>query len=104
MVNDVSIPTSTDDASASSEGGAAYDADDARPTFVWGENVNEAIYRFLKHEIAIKRDYDQKMRNLNPSGQITEPKICLKEECQARDSMTLVHNRSSIYERKLYRI
>nr|POE60443.1 dna replication licensing factor mcm4 [Quercus suber] len=49
------------------------------------------------------------MRNLNPSdvermvslkdpvvinrGQITEPKICLKEECQARDSMTLVHNR-----------
>ncbi|KAL4598481.1 hypothetical protein ACB092_11G062300 [Castanea dentata] len=34
------------------------------------------------------------VRNLNPSGQITEPKkICLKEECQARDSMTLVHNR-----------
>ncbi|XP_050279550.1 DNA replication licensing factor MCM4-like [Quercus robur] len=32
------------------------------------------------------------MRNLNPSGQITEPKICLKEECQAMDSMTLVHN------------
>ncbi|KAL0008972.1 hypothetical protein SO802_010474 [Lithocarpus litseifolius] len=33
------------------------------------------------------------VRNLNPSGQITEPKICLKEECQARYSMTLVHNR-----------
>lgn len=27
------------------------------------------------------------------SGQITEPKLCLKEECQAKDSMTLVHNR-----------
>ena len=34
--------------------GEGYDADDARPTFVWGtnisvEDVNEAIYRFLKH-------------------------------------------------------
>jgi DNA replication licensing factor MCM4 len=47
-------PSSTDDAAASSEGGDGYDADDARPTFVWGtnisvEDVNEAIYRFLKH-------------------------------------------------------
>lgn len=27
------------------------------------------------------------------SGRIAEPRICLKEECQARNSMTLVHNR-----------
>ena len=27
------------------------------------------------------------------SGRITEPTRCLKEECQARNSMTLVHNR-----------
>ena len=46
MVNDVSIPTSTDEAPASSEGGAGYDADDARPTFVWGENVNVCLSVF----------------------------------------------------------
>lgn len=27
------------------------------------------------------------------SGRITEPKLCIKEECQAKNSMTLVHNR-----------
>uniref|UniRef100_A0A2N9GXC5 DNA replication licensing factor MCM4 n=1 Tax=Fagus sylvatica TaxID=28930 RepID=A0A2N9GXC5_FAGSY len=229
-------PTSTDDAPASSEGGEGYDADDTRPTFVWGtnisvEDVNEAIYRFLKHfresssstqsedgllregkyETAIKRvieiegdsldvdaqnvfDYDPdlytkmvryplevlaifdivlmnmvgrinplfekhiqtrifnlksstSMRNLNPSdvermvslkgmiirsssiipeireaifrclvcgyysdpvvinrGQITEPKICLKEECQARDSMTLVHNRCRFADKQIVRL
>lgn len=47
-------PSSTDDAPASSEGGYGYDAEDVRPTYVWGtnisvEDVNEAIYRFLKH-------------------------------------------------------
>ncbi|GMN55747.1 hypothetical protein TIFTF001_024865 [Ficus carica] len=26
-------------------------------------------------------------------GRITEPTVCLKEECQARNSMTLIHNR-----------
>ncbi|XP_030944399.1 DNA replication licensing factor MCM4 [Quercus lobata] len=235
-VNAAGTPTSTDDAPASSEGGEGYDADDARPTFVWGtnisvEDVNEAIYRFLKHfrdsstasqsedgllregkyEIAIKRvieiegesldvnardvfDYDPdlytkmvryplevlaifdivlmnmvgrinplfekhiqtrifnlksstSMRNLNPSdvermvslkgmiirsssiipeireaifrclvcgyysdpvvinrGQITEPKICLKEECQARDSMTLVHNRCRFTDKQIVRL
>ncbi|XP_059448449.1 DNA replication licensing factor MCM4 [Corylus avellana] len=228
-------PSSTDDAAASSEGGDGYDADDARPTFVWGtnisvEDVNEAIYRFLKHfresssvseddgllmegkyETAIKRvlevegdslDVDAQdvfgydpdlytkmvryplevlaifdivlmnmvgrinplferhiqtrifnlksstsMRNLNPSdiermvslkgmiircssiipeirealfrclvcgyysdpvvinrGQITEPRVCLKEECQARNSMTLVHNRCRFTDKQIVRL
>ncbi|KAB1207349.1 DNA replication licensing factor MCM4 [Morella rubra] len=228
-------PSSTDEGPASSEGGDGYDADDVRPTFVWGtnisvEDVNEAIYRFLKHfresssqseddgllregkyETAIKRvlevegdsldvdahdvfAYDPdlytkmaryplevlaifdivlmnmvgqinplfekhiqtrifnlksstSMRNLNPSdiermvslkgmiircssiipeireaifrclvcgyysdpivinrGQITEPKLCLKEECQAKDSMTLVHNRCRFADKQIVRL
>ncbi|KAG6651704.1 DNA replication licensing factor MCM4 [Carya illinoinensis] len=228
-------PSSTDDAPASSEGGDGYDAEDVRPTYVWGtnisvEDVNEAIYRFLKHfresssqseedalliegkyETAIKRvlefegdsldvdahdvfAYDPdlytkmvryplevlaifdialmnmvsridplfekhiqtrifnlksstSMRNLNPSdiermvslkgmiircssiipeireavfrclvcgyysdpvvvnrGQITEPKLCLKEECQARNSMTLVHNRCRFADKQIVRL
>ncbi|KAF3952097.1 hypothetical protein CMV_022317 [Castanea mollissima] len=108
MVNDVSFPTSTDDAPASSEGGAAYDADDARPTMrlrskeitikrvieIEGESLDvNARYLFDYDPVVCRKMISTSVRNLNPSGQITEPKICLKEECQARDSMTLVHNR-----------
>ncbi|XP_023003028.1 DNA replication licensing factor MCM4-like [Cucurbita maxima] len=51
--------------------------------------IREAIFRCLvcgyyTDPVAIER------------GRISEPIICLKEECQARNSMTLVHNRCSL--------
>ncbi|KAL2328997.1 hypothetical protein Fmac_022424 [Flemingia macrophylla] len=230
-------PTSTtDDVPASSDGGDAYDVDDARPTFVWGtnisvEDVNDAIQRFLrdfrepsegddeglhmhtegKYEKLILQvievegdsldvdahdvfDHDPdlytkmvryplevlaifdlvlmnmvsrlkpmfekhiqtrifnlrtstSLRNLNPSdiermvslkgmiirsssiipeireaifrclvcgfysdpvtverGRITEPTTCAREECQSRNSMTLVHNRCKFTDKQIVRI
>lgn len=37
-------------------------------------------------------------------GQITEPRVCLKEECQARNAMTLVHNRCRFTDKQIVRI
>ncbi|CAB4320436.1 unnamed protein product [Prunus armeniaca] len=37
-------------------------------------------------------------------GRITEPTICLKEECQARNSMTLVHNRCRFTDKQIVRL
>ncbi|CAN1255957.1 DNA replication licensing factor MCM4 [Linum perenne] len=44
------------------------------------------------------------MRNLNPSGRISEPTLCLKQECQARSSMTLVHNRCRFADKQIVRL
>lgn len=37
-------------------------------------------------------------------GQITEPKVCMKEECQARNSMTMVHNRCRFADKQIVRL
>ncbi|XP_009373005.2 DNA replication licensing factor MCM4 [Pyrus x bretschneideri] len=37
-------------------------------------------------------------------GRISEPTICLKEECQARNSMTLVHNRCRFTDKQIVRL
>ncbi|PQP98902.1 DNA replication licensing factor MCM4 [Prunus yedoensis var. nudiflora] len=37
-------------------------------------------------------------------GRITEPTICLKEECQARNSLTLVHNRCRFTDKQIVRL
>ncbi|KAL8170270.1 hypothetical protein V2J09_022074 [Rumex salicifolius] len=44
------------------------------------------------------------MRNLNPSGRIDEPTNCGKEECQAKNSMTLVHNRCRFADKQIVRL
>ncbi|KAG8643959.1 hypothetical protein MANES_11G087401v8 [Manihot esculenta] len=44
------------------------------------------------------------MRNLNPSGRINEPTICMKQECLARNSMTLVHNRCRFADKQIVRL
>ncbi|KAK7264255.1 hypothetical protein RJT34_31861 [Clitoria ternatea] len=37
-------------------------------------------------------------------GRITEPTICLKEECQSRNSMSLVHNRCGFTDKQIVRL
>lgn len=37
-------------------------------------------------------------------GKINEPTICMKEECQARNSMTLVHNRCRFTDKQIVRL
>ncbi|KAL9296381.1 hypothetical protein ACSQ67_022277 [Phaseolus vulgaris] len=37
-------------------------------------------------------------------GRITEPTICLREECQSRNSMTLVHNRCRFTDKQIVRL
>ncbi|KAA0033785.1 DNA replication licensing factor MCM4 isoform X2 [Cucumis melo var. makuwa] len=59
--------------------------------------IREAIFRCLvcgyyTDPVAIER------------GQISEPTICLKEECQARNSMTLVHNRCRFADKQIVRL
>ncbi|XP_022136178.1 DNA replication licensing factor MCM4 [Momordica charantia] len=59
--------------------------------------IREAIFRCLvcgyyTDPVAIER------------GRITEPTICLKEECQARNSMSLVHNRCRFADKQIVRL
>ncbi|PON80788.1 DNA replication licensing factor Mcm [Parasponia andersonii] len=59
--------------------------------------IREAIFRCLvcgyySEPVAVEK------------GRITEPTICLKEECQARNSMTLVHNRCRFTDKQIVRL
>ncbi|KAM6581506.1 hypothetical protein CsatA_005280 [Cannabis sativa] len=59
--------------------------------------IREAIFRCLvcgyySEPVAVEK------------GRITEPTRCLKEECQARNSMTLVHNRCRFTDKQIVRL
>ncbi|KAJ1440969.1 P-loop containing nucleoside triphosphate hydrolase [Sesbania bispinosa] len=59
--------------------------------------IREAIFRclvcgFCTDPIAVER------------GRITEPTVCLREECQSRNSMTLVHNRCRFTDKQIVRL
>ncbi|KAL5563098.1 hypothetical protein UlMin_032845 [Ulmus minor] len=59
--------------------------------------IREAIFRCLvcgyySDPVAVEK------------GRITEPLICLKEECQARNSMTLIHNRCRFTDKQIVRL
>ncbi|KAG4973782.1 hypothetical protein JHK87_030603 [Glycine soja] len=59
--------------------------------------IREAIFRclvcgFCSEPVPVER------------GRITEPTICLKEECQSRNSMTLVHNRCRFADKQIVRV
>ncbi|MED6181332.1 DNA replication licensing factor, mcm4 component [Stylosanthes scabra] len=59
--------------------------------------IREAIFRCLvcgncTEPVAVER------------GRITEPTICLREECQSRNSMTLLHNRCRFTDKQIVRL
>lgn len=59
--------------------------------------IREAIFRclvcgFCSDPVPVER------------GRITEPTICLREECQSRNSMTLVHNRCRFADKQIVRL
>ncbi|KAF7841021.1 DNA replication licensing factor MCM4 [Senna tora] len=59
--------------------------------------IREAIFRCLvcgycSDPVAVER------------GRITEPTVCLREECQAKNSMTLVHNRCRFADKQIVRL
>ncbi|XP_057451283.1 DNA replication licensing factor MCM4 [Lotus japonicus] len=59
--------------------------------------IREAIFRclvcgFCTEPVAVER------------GRITEPTLCLREECQSRNSMTLVHNRCRFSDKQIVRL
>ncbi|XP_027355899.1 DNA replication licensing factor MCM4 [Abrus precatorius] len=59
--------------------------------------IREAIFRclvcgFCSDPVAVER------------GRITEPTVCLREECQSRNSMTLVHNRCRFTDKQIVRL
>ncbi|TKY67597.1 DNA replication licensing factor MCM4 [Spatholobus suberectus] len=59
--------------------------------------IREAIFRclvcgFCSDPVPVER------------GRITEPTICLREECQSRNSMTLVHNRCRFTDKQIVRL
>ncbi|XP_054777914.1 DNA replication licensing factor MCM4 [Prosopis cineraria] len=59
--------------------------------------IREAIFRCLvcgycSEPVAVER------------GRISEPTKCLREECQARNSMTLVHNRCRFTDKQIVRL
>ncbi|KAJ7978506.1 DNA helicase [Quillaja saponaria] len=59
--------------------------------------IREAIFRCLvcgycSDPVSIER------------GRIIEPTVCLKEECQAKNSMALVHNRCRFADKKIVRL
>ncbi|XP_057747993.1 DNA replication licensing factor MCM4 [Arachis stenosperma] len=59
--------------------------------------IREAIFRCLvcgncTDPVAVER------------GRITEPTICLREECQSRNSMTLLHNRCRFTDKQIVRL
>ncbi|KAE9593354.1 hypothetical protein Lal_00028751 [Lupinus albus] len=59
--------------------------------------IREAIFRcivcgYCSDPVAVER------------GRITEPTICLREECKSRNSMTLVHNRCRFTDKQIVRL
>ncbi|KAK7404412.1 hypothetical protein VNO78_05290 [Psophocarpus tetragonolobus] len=59
--------------------------------------IREAIFRclvcgFCTDPVPVER------------GRITEPTICLREECQSKNSMTLVHNRCRFADKQIVRL
>ncbi|XP_019448467.1 PREDICTED: DNA replication licensing factor MCM4-like [Lupinus angustifolius] len=59
--------------------------------------IREAVFRcivcgYCSDPVAVER------------GRITEPTICLKEECKSRNSMTLVHNRCRFTDKQIVRL
>ncbi|KAG4967030.1 hypothetical protein AAZX31_12G037500 [Glycine max] len=59
--------------------------------------IREAIFRclvcgFCSEPVPVER------------GRITEPTICLREECQSRNSMALVHNRCRFADKQIVRV
>ncbi|KAE9616492.1 putative DNA helicase [Lupinus albus] len=59
--------------------------------------IREAIFRcivcgYCSDPVAVER------------GRITEPTICLREECMSRNSMTLVHNRCRFTDKQIVRL
>ncbi|WJX45300.1 DNA replication licensing factor, mcm4 component [Trifolium repens] len=59
--------------------------------------IREAIFRclvcgFCSDPVPVER------------GRIAEPTVCLREECQSRNSMTLVHNRCKFTDKQIVRL
>lgn len=59
--------------------------------------IREAIFRclvcgFCSDPVPVER------------GRIAEPTVCLREECQSRNSMTLVHNRCKFSDKQIVRL
>ncbi|XP_058756779.1 DNA replication licensing factor MCM4-like [Vicia villosa] len=59
--------------------------------------IREAIFRclvcgFCSDPVLVER------------GRIAEPTVCLREECQSRNSMTLVHNRCKFTDKQIVRL